>query len=76
MSAFQYRLHTQTFYTRTEADAQTSAVLLEKSGGKIVAILRTTRWHRYRNPGQNFRILANDVPLEAMRAFLFQGSSK
>lgn len=61
---------TQKFYTRTEADAITAAALLRKSGGIIRVVVPTSRWFRRRNPGKNFVIKANRVPVEAMRAFL------
>lgn len=67
-------LHTQSFYTRTEEDAAKAAELLEKSGGKIIFVVRTTKRFRRRNPGMNFKIGANGVPLEAMRAFLVMES--
>lgn len=63
-------LHTQVFYTKTEADALQAAALLEKSGGKVAFIVKTSKRYRRRNPGMNFKIGANGVPLEAMRAFL------
>lgn len=62
--------HTQTFYTATEEQMDKAVELLEKSGGTVVFAVKTTRWFRRRNPGMNFKIGTNNVPLEAMRAFL------
>lgn len=60
----------QRFYTRTKADAEQAAELLDKSGGTILSVRRTGVIFRIVNPGKNYIIETRGVPLAAMRAFL------